>query len=218
MRSSAPRPPTPPPKASAPAGHRSPRPSSTDIAQRGRRPRRRGLGQRLRAAHRQRRPGHPHQRWRAHHGLQHAGRRRPPRRRRAAVRHAPRTPPDEVAIDATSAEDNDIAIGSTIKVLFQGPTQEFTVVGTVGFGGEKNLGGTTSAYFDTATAQQVLGTPGFFDTHRGERRRRREPGRAGEAAQRRRARRRRGGDGRDRRAGELRRGARRTSRSSASCS
>jgi putative ABC transport system permease protein len=72
--------------------------------------------------------------------------------------------PGEVAIDATSAEDNDIAIGSTIKVLFQGPTQEFTVVGTVGFGGEKNLGGTTSAYFETGTAQEVLGTPGYFDT------------------------------------------------------
>ena len=72
--------------------------------------------------------------------------------------------PDQVAIDATSAEENDIALGSTIKVLFQGPTQEFTVVGTVGFGEEKDLGGTTSAYFDAATAQQVLGTPGTFDT------------------------------------------------------
>jgi putative ABC transport system permease protein len=72
--------------------------------------------------------------------------------------------PGEVAIDATSAEDNDIAIGSTIKVLFQGPTQEFTVVGTVGFGGEKNLGGTTSAYFETETAQTVLGMPGFFNS------------------------------------------------------
>ncbi len=71
---------------------------------------------------------------------------------------------DEVAIDATSAEDHDIAIGSTIKVLFQGPTRTFTVVGTVGFGGEKNLGGTTSAYFNTPTAQKVLGTPGFYDT------------------------------------------------------
>jgi putative ABC transport system permease protein len=71
--------------------------------------------------------------------------------------------PNEVAIDATSAEENDIALGSTIKVLLQGPTQEFTVVGTVGFGGEKNLGGTTSAYFDTETAQQLLGTPGYFD-------------------------------------------------------
>ena len=41
------------------------------------------------------------------------------------------------------AEEHDIALGSTIKVLFRGPTQEFTVVGTVGFGDEKDLGGTT---------------------------------------------------------------------------
>ena len=71
---------------------------------------------------------------------------------------------DEVVIDATSAEENDVAVGSTIKVLFQGPTREFTVVGTVGFGGEKDLGGTTSAYFDAATAQEVLGEPGVFDS------------------------------------------------------
>ena len=48
-------------------------------------------------------------------------------------------------------------------MLFHGPTQQFTVVGTVGYGGEKDLGGTTAAYFDTATAQRVLGTPGAFD-------------------------------------------------------
>ncbi len=71
--------------------------------------------------------------------------------------------PRQVAIDATSAEEHHIALGSTIKVLFQGPAQDFTVVGTVGFGKEKNLGGTTGAYFDSATAQQVLGVPGFFD-------------------------------------------------------
>jgi putative ABC transport system permease protein len=77
---------------------------------------------------------------------------------------APRGP-GEVAIDATSAEDHDIAVGSTIDVLFQGPTREFTVVGTVGYGdGIKDLGGTTSAYFDTRTAQRVLGTPGQFDS------------------------------------------------------
>ncbi|GAB3793132.1 FtsX-like permease family protein [Nocardioides ungokensis] len=70
----------------------------------------------------------------------------------------------EVAIDATSAEQHHIALGSTIEVLFRGPTREFTVVGTVGFGGEKDLGGTTSAYFDVPTAQRVLGTPGHFDT------------------------------------------------------
>jgi putative ABC transport system permease protein len=71
--------------------------------------------------------------------------------------------PRQVAIDATSAEEHHIALGSTIKVLFRGPTQVFTVVGTVGFGDEKNLGGTTGAYFDSATAQQVLGSPGQFD-------------------------------------------------------
>ncbi len=72
--------------------------------------------------------------------------------------------PHQVAIDATSAEKHHIALGSTIKVLFNGPAKEFTVAGTVGFGGEKNLGGTTGAYFDSATAQQVLGSPGFFDS------------------------------------------------------
>ncbi len=73
--------------------------------------------------------------------------------------------PDEVAIDATSAEKGDVTVGSTIDVLFQGPTREFTVVGTIGYGdGIKDLGGTTSAYFDTATAQRVLGTPDTFDS------------------------------------------------------
>src|SRR3954471_20694361 len=72
---------------------------------------------------------------------------------------------DEVAIDATSAEKNDIALGSTIEVLFQGPSRDFTVVGTVGYGdGVKDLGGTTSAYFDGATAQRVLGSPGQYDS------------------------------------------------------
>jgi putative ABC transport system permease protein len=71
--------------------------------------------------------------------------------------------PGEVAIDASSAENHDIAVGSTISVLFQGPAQTFTVAGTVGFGAEKDLGGSTSAYFDTATAQRLLGTPGSYD-------------------------------------------------------
>jgi putative ABC transport system permease protein len=78
--------------------------------------------------------------------------------------HAPRGR-HEVAIDATSAEDHDIALGSSISVLFYGPARDFTVVGTVGYGdGITDLGGTTSAYFDSATAQRVLGTPGQFDS------------------------------------------------------
>jgi putative ABC transport system permease protein len=76
--------------------------------------------------------------------------------------HAPRNS-HEVAIDATSADKHHIKLGSQINILFRGPTEKFTVVGTVGYGSEKDLGGTSSAYFDTATAQRVIGTPGTFD-------------------------------------------------------
>jgi putative ABC transport system permease protein len=73
------------------------------------------------------------------------------------------TGPGEVVIDSRSADNHHIALGSSIKILFHGPTKAFTVVGTVTFGGEKDLGGTTTAYFDTPTAQSVLGTPGVYD-------------------------------------------------------
>ncbi len=71
--------------------------------------------------------------------------------------------PTEVAIDATSATDHAIPVGSRIDILLAGPTQTFTVVGTVGFGPETDLGGSTSAYFDVDTAQQVLQMPGMFE-------------------------------------------------------
>jgi putative ABC transport system permease protein len=76
--------------------------------------------------------------------------------------HAP-TGTDDVVIDAASADAHHITIGSRINVLFHGPTRRFTVVGTAMFGGEKSLGGTTTAYFATPTAQRVLGMPGTFD-------------------------------------------------------
>ena len=57
----------------------------------------------------------------AHHGL-HPGRGRdPPRRRRDPLRARRPDGRHEVVIDATSAEENDIELGSTIKVLFRGP-------------------------------------------------------------------------------------------------
>ena len=71
--------------------------------------------------------------------------------------------PTEVAIDATSSEAGAIPLGSDISILLSGPTRTFTVVGTVAYGDDKDLGGTTGAYFDTATAQDVLGQPAQFD-------------------------------------------------------
>ena len=72
--------------------------------------------------------------------------------------------PDEVAVDATSAEKGGLTLGSQVKVLFQGPARTFTLVGTVGYGDENDLGGSTSAYFELRTAQRLLGNDRTFDT------------------------------------------------------
>jgi putative ABC transport system permease protein len=72
--------------------------------------------------------------------------------------------PDEVVIDTSSAKNHHISLGSQIKILFRGPAERFTVVGTVQFAGEDDLGGSTMALFTPATAQRVLGTPGWYDS------------------------------------------------------
>jgi putative ABC transport system permease protein len=77
--------------------------------------------------------------------------------------HAP-AGPREVAVDASSAEKGDLALGSRIKVLFQKGPEMFRVVGIVGYGDQDDLGGSTSAYFTLRTAQRVLDRPGTFDS------------------------------------------------------
>jgi putative ABC transport system permease protein len=72
--------------------------------------------------------------------------------------------PGEVAIDASSAKTGDYSLGSRIEILFQGPPETFTVVGIVGYGEEDDLGGATAAYFETETAQRVLGKDGSYDS------------------------------------------------------
>jgi putative ABC transport system permease protein len=71
--------------------------------------------------------------------------------------------PDEVAVDANTAEQEGLAPGDRVKVLFQGPAREFTVSGVIGFGQADNLGGARLVGFDLATAQQVLNREGKFD-------------------------------------------------------
>jgi putative ABC transport system permease protein len=43
--------------------------------------------------------------------------------------------PTEVAVDAATAKTYGFSVGDRIKILFQGPPQEFTISGTLGFGG-----------------------------------------------------------------------------------
>src|SRR4051794_38323943 len=72
--------------------------------------------------------------------------------------------PGEVAIDASSAKNGDLSVGDKTQVLFRSPPRTFTVVGTVENAGEDDLGGSTSAYFDLATAQRVLDRQGVYDS------------------------------------------------------
>jgi putative ABC transport system permease protein len=75
----------------------------------------------------------------------------------------PPSAPDEVVIDAATARNSDLAVGDRIRILFQGPPGEFTIVGIAGFGDADNLAGATLAVFETETAQEVLGKPDAFD-------------------------------------------------------
>jgi putative ABC transport system permease protein len=70
----------------------------------------------------------------------------------------------EVVVDAVTAKDHDLAIGDRVKVLFRGPSEEFTVVGITGFGDADNLAGATLAIFDLGTAQRVFAKEGRFDS------------------------------------------------------
>jgi putative ABC transport system permease protein len=72
--------------------------------------------------------------------------------------------PGEVAIDASSAKKGHLSVGSRTRILFRGAPETFTVVGTVEYAGEDDLGGSTSAYFDLATAQRVLDRKAAYDS------------------------------------------------------
>jgi putative ABC transport system permease protein len=73
------------------------------------------------------------------------------------------TGPDDVAIDAKTAEDTGYKVGDRVKVLFQGPARTFTISGIIGFGQADNLGGARLVGFDLATAQKVMNREGRFD-------------------------------------------------------
>jgi putative ABC transport system permease protein len=72
--------------------------------------------------------------------------------------------PDQVVIDAATAEAHDIQVGDQVRILFEGPPGEFEVVGLAGYGEEDSLFGATWALFDLPTAQAVLGKEGQLDS------------------------------------------------------
>jgi putative ABC transport system permease protein len=72
--------------------------------------------------------------------------------------------PGEVLVDAKTAETQGYEVGDRVKILLEGPVQEFRIVGTAGYGEADNLGGATMAVFDLATAQELFNKSGELDS------------------------------------------------------
>jgi putative ABC transport system permease protein len=71
--------------------------------------------------------------------------------------------PGEVAVDAGTIENNGLAVGDRVRILFETGSGEFEIVGKLGFGEADNLAGATLAVFDLETAQTRLGKEGLVD-------------------------------------------------------
>ena len=74
--------------------------------------------------------------------------------------------PDEVSLDATTADRIGAQVGDMVRVAVAEGVLEFTMVGTNGLGGDDEAvaGRATIAAFDPITAQEVLGSPGLYDS------------------------------------------------------
>jgi putative ABC transport system permease protein len=83
--------------------------------------------------------------------LAHDGKSRPPRGDR------------EVLVDEGTARANGFKVGDRVRVLLQGPAQQFTIAGLFGLKGQADLGGVTVAAFDLPTSERVLASPGALD-------------------------------------------------------
>jgi putative ABC transport system permease protein len=72
--------------------------------------------------------------------------------------------PEEVVIDASTAEREGLGIGDRVRVAPGGPARYFRVVGVARFGSVKSIGTATAAVFDLRTAQRLFGSEGRLDS------------------------------------------------------
>ena len=71
------------------------------------------------------------------------------------------TGPDEIVIDTATALADGYELGDRIKVMLEGAAREFTIAGLQKL---SDVLASTQASFDVATAQQLLGHAGSFDS------------------------------------------------------
>jgi putative ABC transport system permease protein len=67
--------------------------------------------------------------------------------------------PDEAAMDPSTAERYEVAIGEEIQVVGVGEPTTYTITGTAGLEGFDSFGGSATIYVPLATAQELLDLP-----------------------------------------------------------
>jgi putative ABC transport system permease protein len=70
----------------------------------------------------------------------------------------------EVAIDAYTADTQEVAVGDEVTIITTGAAEQVTVVGIVGFGEARNLAGATVTLFDRDTASALFAPDGTYDS------------------------------------------------------
>ncbi len=68
----------------------------------------------------------------------------------------------EVVMDKATALSNNFKVGDSVKIVTNGPAEEFTITGIATFGQANNLGGATLAAFELKEAQRLFGQEGKF--------------------------------------------------------
>lgn len=68
----------------------------------------------------------------------------------------------EVVMDKATALANNFAVGDSVKIVTNGPAEEFTITGIARFGEANNLGGATLAAFELREAQRLFDQVGKF--------------------------------------------------------
>jgi len=71
--------------------------------------------------------------------------------------------PDEVVIDAGTADKQDYAVGDTVEISTLQPKRPFAIVGVAQYGDVQSLGGISFVVFTIPAAQELLGREGQYD-------------------------------------------------------
>ena len=75
----------------------------------------------------------------------------------------PPVTPDDVVMDAGTAQKYDFTVGDRVRILSAGPPRTFTIAGIAEFGTANNLAGATLAAFTLPTAQAIALQTGKLD-------------------------------------------------------